>query len=388
MRKIIAIALNSLIRMGRDRKALVLLLLMPMILVGILGASLKNVMTMGKISPFTVIVVNDDQPAALHLGKTLVDDVLQSDEVGEVITVALESDREAATQKLTAGIAQADTSSSPAAVVYIPPTFSADVLAGKQASVELITDPGRPTQVEIISQIVRTFTDRVTSESVAMALTGTGAASPSSPPKIVQRQSGVREVGSFQYYAAAMAVMYMLMSALQRTKSMLEDRESGVLNRVLISPTPRWMLLAGQLLATALLIICQFLILLVGTTLLYGVHWGDWLPVLVIGCAFALAAAGIATMLASLFRDAKAADSAVGLLGMLFAALSGSMIPLYGFPEGLINVAKAIPNYWALQGFIDQMAGLGFAYAWQPVTILCIISLVTGSLGTWRMAHQ
>lgn len=386
MRKILAICQNGLLRMGRDRKTLILFLLMPMLLIGILGVSLGEVMTLGKIQPFTVVLVNEDRPvtppgaAALNLGAVLVDQVLRSDRAQEVITLATATDLAAARQQVADGQA--------AAAIYIPADFSAQVLAGKRAEIQLFADPSKPTQAEIVSHILGAFTDQVTGQVVSTLLGGQGGPVKVELPAIRESQAGARPVGAMAYYAAGMAVMYMLMSALQRSKMILQDREEGTLARILISPTAKWVVLAGQTLATAVLIALQFLILLAGTTLLYGVNWGDWLPVILLGISFAIAAAGIATGMAAIFRDPKAADGAVALLGMVFGALSGSMFPLWLFPASLLKVAKLIPNYWALQGFLDQMAGVGAPYAWPSVSILCIIGVATGALGAWRLANR
>lgn len=386
MRKIAAIALNSLVLMGRDRKVLMLFLLMPMLLIGILGASLGSIMNSGRIAPFTVIMLNEDQPiplptgASLHLGQVLETELFGSSEVRELIQLRTESDLAVAKEALLAGEA--------VAVIQVPATFSTDVLAGERTEVGLFTDPSKPTQVDIVSQILRAFTDEVATGSLAFALTGQQEAASGTLPKLVQTQAGAREVGAMQYYAAGMAVMYMLMSAIQRAKAVLEQREAGILTRILSSPIRPFQLLAGQTLGTALLIAAQFIILLIGTRLIYGVEWGPWLPVLAIGLAFALAAAGISTGMAAIFRDPKEADSAVGLVGMIFGALSGSMMPLYQFPDSLLAVSRFIPNYWALQGFLDQMAGSGASYAWTPVLLLSIIGVAVGALGSWRLATR
>lgn len=373
--------------MGRDRKVLILFLLMPLMLIGILGVSLKEAMTLGKIEPFAVILVNADQPAqmggmvSIHLGQVLADEAFGSERAKEIITLSTSTDLAAARQQVADGRA--------VAVVHVPGSFSADILGGKRAAIQLFTDPAHPTQVDILEQIVGSFTDQVTANAVAVALMGPGQVDGRIDlPTILERQSGNRQVGAMSYYAAGMAVMYMLMSAVQRAKTILQDRESGVLARVMISPTPTWVVLAGQSLSTAVLIAIQFLLLLLGSTLLYGVDWGPWLPVMLIGLAFAVAAAGLSTGMAAIFRDPKAADAGVGLLGMVFGALSGSMFPLWMFPDALMNIARFVPNYWALQGFLDQMAGLGLSYAWLPVSILCIIGLTTGALGAWRLATR
>jgi len=101
----------------------------------------------------------------------------------------------------------------------------------------------------------------------------------------------------------------------------------------------------------------QFAIPMVGTRLLYQVDWGPWPHALLLGNAFSVAAAGIGTAAAGFFPQPRTADAAIGKVGMLFGALSGAMMPLYLFPDGLRAVARFIPNYWALQGFLDRPSG-------------------------------
>ncbi|HWI52814.1 MAG TPA: ABC transporter permease, partial [Symbiobacteriaceae bacterium] len=173
-----------------------------------------------------------------------------------------------------------------------------------------------------------------------------------------------------------------------RAKDILQEQADGTLARILTSPTNRVQVTTGQILGTMAVILSQFVILMIGTRLLFQVDWGGWYAALALGAAFSLAAAGIGTAAAALFNDPRAADSATGVVGMIFAALSGSMFPLYLFPDGLKMIARFIPNYWALQGFLDQMSGLGLSYLWMPVAVLCAIGLVTGSVGAWRLASK
>lgn len=137
MRKILGIAWASLLRMGRDRMALLLFLVMPMILIGILGVSLGGLMSAGRINPFTVIVVNEDQPAAaplpagapesarvqLDAGKILLEEFFGSERLQQIVTVSRSTGLEDARTAVRNGKA--------AAAIHMPPTFSADILAGK-----------------------------------------------------------------------------------------------------------------------------------------------------------------------------------------------------------------------------------------------------------------
>jgi ABC-2 type transport system permease protein len=403
MRKVWIIAWNALTRLARDRKALITLLLMPMVLIGILGAALNSALSFGKIPTLDVIVVNADKPAKpatppgtpqaiidklpeTYLGKLLIDDVLGSEQVKEILRATVETDLEAAKQKVTDGKALS--------VIYVRPFYSADVLAGKPTTVEVYSDPANPTAATIVEQVVRAFTEQVTTANLAGHVLGPDQAqqfvqeTTAHLPKLKQTTPGTKDVKAMQYYAAAMAIMFMVMTAFNRAKEILTDKEEGTLARVLTTPTGRVTLVAGQILGNMLVLLVQFIVLMIGTRLLYKVDWGNWGYALVLGTAFALAAAGIGTAAAGMLNDPKAADAAMGIVSNLFAALSGSMFPLYNFPDGMKLVAHFIPNYWALQGFLDQMAAMGPSFLVTPVLVLSLIGVATGGLGAWRLATK
>lgn len=403
MRKAFLIAYNSLLLTLRDRKALITSLVLPLVLIPVLGMALKGALSEGKIDPFTVIVVSSDAPAkpplppgapaaaadqlpTLQFGQVFITDVLGSDQAKKVIETQLETDLAAARQTVADGKATA--------VVYIPATFTADALAGKGAMLELYTDPGRSIQGSIIAAVTRSFTEGITSrllpgrldQRAANELTADLAKLGS--VTLTERASGVRSVSAMQYYAAAMAVMYMLSTAIMRSGKIIEERENGTLQRMLITPTSPAAILAGQVLGAVIVPVFQFLVLMVGTRLLFGVYWGPWLPSLLLGFTFALAAGGIGILAAGLLNDRKAADTVGSLVGPLFGALSGSMTPLYLFPAAVKTAAKFVPNYWALQGFVDQMAGLGLSHLWQPLVVLLGVAVVTSAAGVARLAAK
>lgn len=394
MRKILIIALNGLTRVARDRRALIMLLLFPMILIAILGQALKGMMGGGDIKPFPVLVINADQavmqPARFEFGKILVTDVLGSDGARKILDVTAADDLEKARQQVANGKA--------VALIYVPASFTADVIAGRPAKIEVAADPGQPLQSEIVAQIVQSFTDALVTNTLAVKELGPQALQAQSAdaarqaqallPKLVETSSGARKVTAIQYYAAAMAVMFMVMTALQRAKDIIRDRQEGTLARILTSPTGKLTVMFGQIVSSIVVIMAQFLVLMIGTRLIFGVDWGPWGAALLLGTAFALAGAGIGTAAAGMLKDPQAADALGGILGNIFAALSGGMFPIYFFGKGMKLAAHVIPNYWGLTGFLDQMAGLGLERVWLPVAVLAGMGLVTGSLGAWRLASK
>lgn len=193
---------------------------------------------------------------------------------------------------------------------------------------------------------------------------------------------------TMQYYGAAMALLFILTGTIQRGGALLEERQSGTLQRMLTAPVARGEVLAGQALGSALLALAQCVLLMTGTRLLFGVTWGTWGGALLLGGSYSLAAAGIGTALAGLLKDRKAMEIASGAVSNLFGLLSGALIPLSAFPAWLKAVAHFTPNYWALEGLFDQMTGVDAPRLWLPVAILACIAVVTGAFGTWRMAAR
>lgn len=409
MKKVWLIAWNSLTRMGRDRKALAMLLLMPMILIGILGVALKPMMDSAEIKPFDVILINADMPAkpalppgappaalnqlpTFEFGRSLRDDVLLSDQAKRVIILKESTDLAGAREQVRTGKA--------VAAIYVPAPFTADVLAGKPATVQVYTDPGRETQSNIVTQILSSFTEALTTDVLAAkyaahAGAGAGAGQNASGaalaqlPKVTEVPAGSKNVSAFQYYAAAMAIMFMLMTGFTRASVILEERQQGTLGRMMISPTPKGTILAGQMLGSIVVVMAQFLVLMLGTRFIYGVDWGPMGQALLLAGAYSLACAGVGTATAGWLNDPKAANVAVGVVSNIFAALSGAMFPIYIFPAGLKLVAHFIPNYWAMQGFLDQMAGVGgLVHLATPVGILAAIGVIFGALGTVRLAAR
>jgi ABC-2 type transport system permease protein len=393
MRKVWLIALNILLRMARDRRALLMFLVMPLVLIGILGQALKGMMGDWKLEPFPLAVINADKGMdlpgmpGLKFGAILTDQVLAADGVKKYLQATPATNLEQARQDVAAGKF--------VAVVYVPPTYTGDAITGKATSIQVVTDPAKPTEAEIVMQVVRGFSEGVTSGVLSGKLLGPeqGAQGMQAMgqvlmPKIEEIAAGVKPVSATQYYAAAMAVMFMVMTAFGRAKEIILERQQGTLSRILISPTARSTVITGQIVGNAMVAFTQFVVLAVGTRLLYGVDWGSWPGALLIGLAFSLASAGIGTTAAAYMNDAKAADAAVGIVGNIFAILSGSMFPIYAFSGVLKVVAQAIPNYWGLRGLTDLMSGFGMSHVWQPVAVLAMIGLVTGAAGAWRLADR
>lgn len=354
------LAMKDSIALGRDKKALLTLVFMPILLIGILGAAFGNLFSEeeAQIQKFPLGIVNLDQGA---FGGILEKEVFEKGFADTVTVQPMESEKlfnELEEKKITVGL-------------ILPENFSASVLSGGETSVQIISIPGAMIQPTIVEMVVQQFSEAIAVETAGMIMAAGQSVRPDSLfiPSFQQDlsytalqevtvDSNQNQIGSFQYYAAGMGVMFLLMTVVTGVGAMLEEKEQDVYRRLLVTNLTHSQYLLGKLIGLLLLSTIQLAIIILGTSLLFDVYWGDSLGgIFLIGLAYVFSACGMGVLCGSLLKTEKAFSSA-GMLGtQILAAAGGSMVPLYVFPEWLNEIVRVFPNALALQSFIELMSG-------------------------------
>jgi ABC-2 type transport system permease protein len=375
------LALKDTILMARDRKALLTLVLMPILLIGILGAAFGNMMgeeEEASIKKFEVGIVNYDEG---ELGNVLSQEVLIKG-LPKLISAETMTEKELEDklkeQVLSVGI-------------IIPRDFSGHIISGGESEVKIISIPSASIQSSIIENVVLQFTQSAAVNVIAMEAagpSGIGKAPPGMPAltdadyevvEVVAVEQDQKPVGSFQYYAAGMGVMFLLMTVITGVSAMIDEKEQDVYNRLLITKLSNQQYLIGKFLGLLFMSSIQFLIIVLGTHYLYHVRWGESMTgVMIVGFAFVFSVSGLGVLLGALVKKEKTFNAAGMLATQIMAAVGGSMVPLYIFPNWVNTVVKVLPNALALQTFLELMSGAGVGKVWLEAGILIAIGL--GSL--------
>ncbi len=154
-------------------------------------------------------------------------------------------------------------------------------------------------------------------------------------------------MGQFDLGASSQLFLFVFLTSLAGSGALIQTRRYGVAARMLSTSTRLPIILAG--LGGGRLAIAGFqAIYIIGVTALaFGVDWGDPLTTGVLVLLFCLVSAAAGMLLGALFRnDSQASSAGVGL-GLILAALGGSMMALEFFPEGMRRVALFTPHGWA-----------------------------------------
>ncbi len=403
MNKILTIMWKDVRVLFQDWAAVALIIAGPLVLALGLGLvtgafSDSDAPTIGRIP---VVLVDEDGG---ELAAALVD-VLTSDDLSDLLAVETLSDADAARARVAAGDASA--------AVLIPAGFSdsftPDMATGAMpaaVAVAVVGDPGAPVGAAVVRSIVEEFAARADTAvaGVRVGLTqlaGSGAVSPAELPAVGQSMAAavladsaaasaasvirvetrnVTATGeSFNilaYFAPAMALLFLMYAVTLGARTLLSERREGTLARMLAAPVSSAQVLGGKVGGIFLGGFIQLGALILLTTLLWQLNWGNPLSVLLLVVAAALAATGWGLLIASLAANAGQITNLGMALTLLFGILSGSFVPLNDARPVLDWLSRITPNRWAMDGFMALAAGEGGAAVLVPIAALLVMAAV------------
>ncbi len=415
--KLLDIAFKDMLRSFRSGFALVFMFVMPLLTAGVIYfafGSLANGDDGFDVPVTTVQVVNLDQPGLQH-----------SFSSGEMLAGFLNSEQ---LKGLLAVTSTPDEASARAAVdrqevdlaVIIPDNFTAAVLDQTgQAAVILYHDPTLTLGPAIVKGIVGRFVDSFSGASIATAVVaaqgrqhGTtydqaalqeiavryatwaqnlseGAAGGEShlvelqqPPRGGEQAS--ETAAMMARIVVAMAIFYAFFTGASTAQSILSEDEDGTLPRLFTTPTPRSMILGGKFLAIFLTVLIQVTVTLVAGALLFGIRWGNALPVASAVVALVVSAAGTGLFLISFLKNSRQAGIVMGGVLTITGMAGGLMTSGFPKPPGFIEaLSLAVPQGWSLKGWILVLEGSGTSDVALSLLVTTGIGVILFSVGAF-----
>ena len=172
---------------------------------------------------------------------------------------------------------------------------------------------------------------------------------------LVERRSGIGEPGvptSISYYAGAVAIMFLLYSALTGGLSLLQERESGLLDRISTGPAGARPIIDGKFLYLVLQGTMQVGIIFLVAWLGFGLNLPGHLPPwFAVTLAAAVSASGLMLGFVALCRTMQQANTLGTILVLVISAIGGSMLPRFLMPSYIQTLGWATPNTWALEAY-------------------------------------
>jgi ABC-2 type transport system permease protein len=180
------------------------------------------------------------------------------------------------------------------------------------------------------------------------------------------------------FYAAAIGVMFLLFTASGASGSLLDEAESGTLDRVLSSRVTMGKLLAGKLLYSGLLAFSQLVLMFLWAWLVFKL---DFVPHIlgfaVMGLSTAFAVGAFGMLLASLCQTRAQLGPLSTLVILIMSSVGGSMFPRFLMPHAMQQAGLLTINAWAIDGFTKVFwRDEPVSHLWPQVLVLLTVGVV------------
>lgn len=193
------------------------------------------------------------------------------------------------------------------------------------------------------------------------------------------------------YYAGAVAILFLLFSAMQGAATLIEERSSGIVDRLAVGPAGTDVVVAGKFLFLTLQGIVQVALIFMVAVFVYGVELAAQLPAWAATTVLAAAAAaGLGLAIASACTTKQQAQTITTFVVLVASAIGGSMVPRFLMPPWLQDIGWYTPNAWAIeayQGALWRGEGIeAIAGALLPLGGLAIAGFVAAlAISRWRL---
>jgi ABC-2 type transport system permease protein len=298
-----------------------------------------------------------------------------------------------------------------AAAVIIQDGFSEAMLSpeGGGAAIEIYVNPARAITAGVVRSVVVGFVNeletRVVTAHVAVSqMIAQGMIAPheaaqvgeeigvqfESSPALITINTGApveEEEDTFNFLAMlapSMAILFLMYTVSSvGGRSILAEREEWTLQRMLSTPSSTAQVLGGKVFGVFLTGAAQMGILILASSLLFRLSWGNPVAVIALVLAAVVGASGWGILLAAFAKTPTQVSSVGTALMLLFGILGGSFFGGASFPGLLGTISKITPNAWAQEGFLQLVRGGGLGDILTPIGALLIMGLVLFGAAVW-----
>jgi ABC-2 type transport system permease protein len=397
LRMMATVAQTGFRSLRRDRGAFLMAFLLPIGFFTIFGYVFGN-MRSSSTPRVSVLVVDEDHTDA---SRALVRGLMREPSLEVATHPKAENGGAAADYTAASAEAAVRTGVAPAALI-IPAGFSAQPISfsgessnggSARPTFQILNDPADPVAAQVLAGMLQKTV--MTSLPATMASAGSryfdeeiGGLTPAQRQRMkesldsLQRLEGQRDASGgnggqatddfgglvqvsvrnvvgerkrspmISYYAAGVGVMFLLFTASGSSGSLLDEAESGALDRVLSARVTTTTLLGGKLLYSAMLAFLQLTLMFLWAAAVFHLDLFNHLPgFFVMTAATSLAVAAFGMLLASITRTRAQLAAISTLIILTMSAVGGSMFPRFLMPEGMRKAGLFTFNSWAIDGY-------------------------------------
>ncbi|MFT5325226.1 MAG: ABC-2 type transport system permease protein [Planctomycetaceae bacterium] len=195
----------------------------------------------------------------------------------------------------------------------------------------------------------------------------------------------------YQTVVPAYTVMFAFFLVPIMGRSFIAERELGTLRRLRIAPISAVDLVLGKTIPFLVISLAQSAALFLFGRLLFGMSWGSqpWLLFPIVACT-SLSATGMGLLIATLVRTDSQVSAYANFLVITLAGISGCFMPRDWLPEMMQTVSLGTPHAWSLiayhEALTDQTPDV--AEIAKACGVLTTFAVTLAAFGCWKMQYS
>ncbi|KHD34666.1 permease [Clostridium acetobutylicum] len=359
------IAINTIKSNISDKKTLIMMLLMPIVIILILGNALKSVdnFSVTNLGKTTVYYYNADNK---EISKNF-DEFLKNKSIKDILNVKKVSSYKKGKELVDKGEGNS--------LIYINSNYSDNIEANKKGKIEIYESKSSTTRNQIIKSLIDSFNDGANTVEVSSQISRmrTSYVEKNNISKKYLSVNG-KSPRAIDYYSVTMLMMILLYGANYGSAELENLFFDRVGKRIKTTATKTYQHLLGVVLGVIFTLILQAVVLVLFTKYVYGANWGGH-PILVLGIvsSFAILAASIGFLFMIITGDDKRASMLISVTAPIFTFVSGGYVKV-PFSDG--SIIKYVPNNLAQSGLFNMIYKGVTSTAENSIIILLGMSIV------------
>ncbi len=195
----------------------------------------------------------------------------------------------------------------------------------------------------------------------------------------------------YQTLVPAYTVMFAFFLVPIMGRSFIAERELGTLKRLRIAPIGAVDLVLGKTIPFLVISLAQSAALFLFGRLLFGMSWGShpWLLFPIVACT-SLSATGMGLLIATLVRTDSQVSAYANFLVITLAGISGCFMPRDWLPEIMQTVSLATPHAWSLIAYHEALTSQtpDVTQIGKACGVLALYAAILATLGCWKMQRS
>lgn len=178
--------------------------------------------------------------------------------------------------------------------------------------------------------------------------------------------------------AIGFTVMFVMMNILVSSSMLQKERTNKTWQRLLMAPLNKTKLFLGYSIGLFAIGMLQFIVLMVATSLIFDVSWGNVFLVLLLMGVFITTITALALLLASFLKSEQQQQTVGSVLVIASSMLAGIFWPLEVAPAIMQQIAIITPQYWLLEALYDVVfVGAGITAVTQAILVLTAFTVAS-----------